>query len=124
MAVLLVVALGLLLAMSWRSLQRLEPVHTHIEELDRMRAAQLHAQELLLDMVSGARLVDPEQLQGLRIEIDEINAMRGERGFGTRSRLRRVHAVLGDTRSNPSEALAFTLNSLREFTTRHFLSTQ
>jgi len=109
-AVLLLIALALLVGMSWRSLQRLGPVHNHMTEVSRLEQASLNLQELLLQSLSQNKPIDPARVERLRHQLDQLITLDGHLSASTPQRLRRARASLKDV-SRP--ALVASLRQLR-----------
>jgi two-component system NtrC family sensor kinase len=70
-AVLVLVVLAGLVAVSWRSLERLQPVQRHLAHIGRIRQAGLGMEQALLQGLQGTRL-GPGELKRIREEVRAI----------------------------------------------------
>ncbi|MEJ2508595.1 MAG: HAMP domain-containing sensor histidine kinase [Gammaproteobacteria bacterium] len=119
-AVLLLIALALLVGMSWRSLQRLGPVHSHMTEVSRLEQTSLDLQELLLQSLSQNKPVDPTRVKHLRHQLDQLIAMNGHLSASTPERLRQARASLNQpSRASLAASLAQMRRILPEETSAH-----
>ncbi|OYV77688.1 MAG: hypothetical protein B7Z66_02940 [Chromatiales bacterium 21-64-14] len=112
-AALLAVALGLLVSLSWRSLQRLEPVHDHLLLMDHVQEAALDLQQLLVNRLTSARPTDPGLVRKLRAEVDAILARNNQLSPRTPSRLRRIRGLLANLDAQPPSTSLAALGLMR-----------
>ena len=112
-ALLLVVTLALLITKSWYSVQRLEPLKTHTELLDRLQSAGHHAQYVLIESFQRSTAVNTEQLGLLRTEIAQVRALSGYLHTQTAERLDQAERVLSEPTADPGQVLNTSLSQLR-----------
>ena len=109
----LAVTLGVLLAMSWSNVNRLHPVHRHMQQLNRLQHASLSLQEMLIEHLNESSPIDRTKLEGLRQEVVDIIAMESHLVPESPALLRQAQAILGDLSRDPREALIATLAQIR-----------
>ena len=73
--VLLMVALGLLMGMSWQSLRRIESVQAELAKLSLLQRTALHLEELLIAELATPEGVDQDGIGQVRGELDRIQAL-------------------------------------------------
>jgi len=112
-AVLLLIALSLLLSMSWRSLKRLEPMHQHLAVVSHVQATGLRLQEILLRSIHGDSPVDVAELVPLRIDINRILSVDADLSRDSRGRLQAVSILLTQLAPTPRLALITSLGLMR-----------
>jgi signal transduction histidine kinase len=110
-AVLMMTALAGLVAVSWRSLERIQPVQAHLAHIGRIQDVGLRMEETLFDGLRGAR-IDPADLARLRHDVEALVAL--DVHPQTRERLRQVMGRLDRAQANPVEVLSEALAELRE----------
>lgn len=113
-AILLVLALVLLTGTAWRSLQRLQPVHNHLSQLNRLQQVGLHLEEMLIEQISDNPMPDVGQSQGLRQEISRIIALQAHLVPQTPQHLQNARAALADLTQHPRSALIASLSAIRQ----------
>jgi two-component system NtrC family sensor kinase len=112
--VLLLLTLGLLLSMSWSSLHQLQPVHSHLKEVNRLHQTGLWLEEVFVDSLSVDTPVDRERLDILRSNVDELLDINNPLVPATPERLQKAQEALsGLTGSEPREVLLAILGELR-----------
>jgi two-component system NtrC family sensor kinase len=114
LAFLLVLAvLAGLVAVSWRSLERIRPVQAHLAYIARIQELGLAVEETLLKGLRGAP-IDPQKLARLHREVRQIAAAEGSLHPHTHERLERVAQLLERTPADPQKLLSETLSKLRQ----------
>jgi two-component system, NtrC family, sensor kinase len=114
LAGLLVVILLLGLVMiSWRSLDRLQPVQAHLAHIGHIEDAGLHLERTLLDGMRGSS-IDPAKLARLGQEIEEILTFEGSVHPDSHDRLAKIAERLEHPRTNLLEETFQNLNQLRD----------
>lgn len=111
---LLLIALTLLVGMSWRSLERLGPVHTHLIELSRLQQTSLNLQQMLQENLTKNVPINAERLAGLRKELDALIHLNAHLIASTPRHLEEARAALTRDADKPREALLATLGALRQ----------
>ncbi|MEJ2344235.1 MAG: ATP-binding protein [Gammaproteobacteria bacterium] len=112
-AVLLLIALSLLVSMSWRSLQRLQPMHEHLELVNEVQATGLHLQQVLVESIRDGTPITAGQIQELRHEVARIAALDGHMTTANITRLHRLQYLLAGLDSNDRVALIAALGLMR-----------
>ncbi len=108
-AVLLLLALALLVDLSRRDLERLQPMRAHLALVKRVQESELRLQEMALAGTSPS----PAALRQLRAELAATIAKGGHLVPGTPGRLQRAERLLADDGGPPKAGLAATLETLR-----------
>jgi len=111
--VLLFIALGLLLSMSWRSLERLEPVHKHRALVSRIEYAGLNIEQILVKSLGNKTPVDNRTVKRLRDQIAAVGTLDNYLAPETPERLRRIQDLLSDTRRTPQAKAVEALGLMR-----------
>ncbi|MCP5425373.1 MAG: HAMP domain-containing histidine kinase [Gammaproteobacteria bacterium] len=115
---LLLMALGLLIALSWQDSQRLDPVQKHITQLDRLRTVNLEINALALESLAKNSLVGEGILGKLADEIDRLNAQDSYLVESTADNLQDIVELLVDPDISPQRALVEGANRLRQVVSR------
>ena len=97
--VLLLLALGLLLAKSWRTLENLQPVEDHLEVLVQLQTTEQHLQRLVLAEVS------PLPWGLLQADVKRLYDMNGFIDLDSNDHLRNVRQVLNNADLNDHQRL-------------------
>ena len=111
-AVLALAVLAGLIAMSWRSLDRLRPVQTHLAHIARIQDVGLKMEETLLKGLRGAH-VDPAELVTLQHATKRIAALEGAMDPHTAERLDRIAQRIAQPDANAVGILFEALAELR-----------
>ena len=111
-ALLVLLALSGLVAMSWRNLERLQPVQEHLAHIARIQNVGLAMEQTLLEGLRGVQ-VGGEQLDELRGELREVAALEGALQPDTNRRLAGVAERIAATGPGALETLFETLAELR-----------
>jgi hypothetical protein len=106
MALLLMVALGLLVAMATRSLARLQPVHGHVAQLRQLQQATQRLDLLVLKAASGHAPLDRA---GLAAVADELTKLLGHTREADRRILKRLSSAAQGTDMGERQAIAVAL---------------
>lgn len=112
-AVLIVLVLGTLVGVSWRSLERLQPIQTHLEHIGRLQDVGLQFEQALLGGLRGRSIV-PGDLSTLREAVAEIIELEGAMHPDTGERLADIVRNLGHPEAEPLNGLFQALAQLRE----------
>jgi signal transduction histidine kinase len=110
---LLLLTLGLLLAMSWSSLERLQPVHRDLRDLNRLQETALAVQAIFTDSLSQDVPVAPARLSDLYQGVDELLTHDDSLLPSTRRYLQQARQALAAPVSEPRQALLATLTAIR-----------
>jgi two-component system NtrC family sensor kinase len=113
-AVFLMMTLGMLVTMSWHSLQRLDPVHKHLALASRIQQADLALQGLMVRSTHGDAVLDQEELKQLRRSLSEIAASDELLSPETPQRLKQISDLLSDPNQEPRRTLTATLGLMRD----------
>jgi two-component system, NtrC family, sensor kinase len=116
-SVFLAVSLGVLLVTSWNSVNRLQPVRRHMEQLSRLQEAGLNLQEMLVGHLGGNKPIETAKLEVLRQEVGDIIALDSHLVPTSPVLLREAQATLGDLAGDPREALIAVLAQIRKVVT-------
>lgn len=115
-AALLLIALGLLLSMSWRSLERLEPVQQHRALVSRIENAGLNLEQVLVKSIGSKKPVSEQTLRQLRSQFAAVGTLDNYLAPKTPARMKRIETLLSDRRGSPRtkaiEALGLMRNVL------------
>jgi two-component system NtrC family sensor kinase len=113
--VLLMLSLTLLVGMSWRNLQRLHPVHRHLEQLSSLQQTGLRLEELLVNQLAENPVADTANMQLVRGEIGHILAVDTHLVPATAHNLQTARDALADVNLNrdPRRALIASLTTIR-----------
>lgn len=114
--VLILVVLVGLVAMSWRSLDRLRPVQQHLADIARIQDVSLSMEETLLKGLRGTR-ISPEELDTLRQQVVEIASVEGMIGLDTSQRLNHIAQRISQSASENVAMLSGTLAQMRSVLT-------
>lgn len=109
---LLLVALGLLVGMSWQSLQRLELVQAQLTQLGLLQRTALHLEELLIAELATPGGVDPNTIRQVHRELDQIQSLEHEVEPEIAQLLQAARLALGAVDENPRDALIASLTSI------------
>lgn len=110
---LMLVALGLLIALSWRDSQRLEQVQKHIAQLDRLHAVEL-AINAALESASENSLINVALASDFADAIHGLRARDGYLAASTAETLAEIARLLIDPEVAPQRALVKSANRLRQ----------
>lgn len=113
-AVLLLLALTMLVGLSWRDLRRLAPMRTHLALIKQVQDSELQLQRLVLHSAEGGRPPSPATLRRLRARLAAVVAEGAHLIPETPGRLRQIEGMLEDSRHATEAGLATTLDALRQ----------
>lgn len=113
-AVLLLIALSLLVAMSWRSLQRLEPMREHLALVDQVQRTGMRLQQLLIRSIRDNAPLQPRQVRAIRDDVDRALALNGRMDETNLKRLRKLRNLLTGLPNTPQTDLIQALNIMRQ----------
>ena len=120
-ALVLMVLVGLV-AVSWRGLERIQPVQAHLAYIGHIQDVALNMEQTLLLGLRGSRIA-PADLDDLRTQVERLTSLENPVHPETRDRLLVVANVLAKDHPEPMELLIKTLAELREvlaFERRHY----
>ncbi|MET0090551.1 MAG: ATP-binding protein [Candidatus Thiodiazotropha sp.] len=106
-------ALTGLVAMSWRSLDRLHPVQAHMLNMGQIEEVGLSLEQTLLKALRGVTL-DPAELQALKQQVVQISQMEGTLHPQTSQRLNAIVDSLQTDSPNRMQMLLNALGQLRD----------
>lgn len=114
LASLLVLAvLAGLVAVSWRGLDRIRPVQTHLAHIARIQDLGLGMEQTLLAGLRGTR-IEPVELERLHSDMGKLVALEGHLLHPqSQERLSQAAQRIAATRADPMEVLLETLSRLR-----------
>lgn len=111
-AVLLLVVLGLLVGMSWRSLQRLEPLHAHLAKLGLLQRTVHDIEELLIGQLANRGPADPQRTRQVSAELAQVEALEPRMEPQTLQMLESTRQVLGSVDGNSRDVLLSGLTTI------------
>ena len=111
--VLLLSAIGIMVGMSWRNTHRLQPVHKHLLEMNRLQQAGLELEELLLPVLTGKSTADRNQIRLIKNQLDNILELNTYLSSDSSRLLDQARQTLGNITSNPRQDLIASLASIR-----------
>ena len=111
-ALLLMLALGLMLLTSVRSMERLKPVHRHLANLHVLQIAMLDTQEAVLESTKRAGAVSAERLATLRNDVKRLISLKGYLEAETSGRLEKIAELLAVADATGADLLADDLSAL------------
>ena len=112
-AILVLTVLVGLVAVSWRGLERIQPVQAHLAYIGRIQDVALNMEQTLLLGMRGSQ-IQPEDLEDLRNQVEALTSLENQLHPETRERLLSVAGILAREHPNPMEMLIKTLAQLRE----------
>ncbi len=112
-AVLLLLALGLLLSMSWHSLERLRPVQQHRALVSRIENAGLNLEQILVRSLGNKKPVDERTLRQLRSQIAAVGTVDSYLAPRTPARMKRIQTLLSNTQQAPRTKAIEALGLMR-----------
>ncbi|MFO1431001.1 MAG: ATP-binding protein [Candidatus Competibacteraceae bacterium] len=93
---LLLLTLGVLLTLSWSSLHRLQPVHTHLREINRLHQTGLWLEETFVSSLLLGAPIEKERLNSLRAHLDKLLEMTEPLVAATPERLQKLQQTLDE----------------------------
>ncbi|MGD8587649.1 MAG: ATP-binding protein [Chromatiales bacterium] len=112
-AILVLTVLVGLVVVSWRGLERIQPVQAHLAYIGRIQDVALDMEQTLLLGLRGNH-IQQAYLDDLRRQVDQLMVLENPLHPATRQRLLRVVDSLTKDQPNPMELLINTLAQLRE----------
>ena len=113
-AVVLLLLVGLLVAVAWRGLVRLEPVQDHLEHLSLLQEVSIAAEQALAESQSEGQSVSASDLQSISGSLAKLIALDRHRSAETPEQLRHAQKLLADNTVIPRRRLANALVVLRK----------
>ncbi len=110
---LLLIALGMLLSMSWSSLERLEPVQSHRALVSRIENAGLNLEQILVESLGNKTPVSEKTLQQLRNQIAAVRAIDSYLAPETPARMKQIQDLLSDSHRTPQAKAVDALGLMR-----------
>ena len=111
---LLIIALALQVATSWKAHTQLAPVKEHIAMMVRLQGVNLDLQRILIEILAGGGVLTGNEREQLRNELKAILGLQGHLVADTPQTVADAHAVLADAAIHPTEALTLALGHLRK----------
>ena len=111
--VLLLIALGLLLSISWHSLERLQPVQNHRALVSRIENTGLNLEQILVESLSKKMPVNEKTLDQLRAQIFALGTLDSHLAPGTPARIKKIQELLSDVHRTPQSKAVDTLRLMR-----------
>lgn len=118
--VVLLTTIGIMVTMSWRNLHRLQPVHKHLVELNRLQQIRLALDEILEPVLSENAAIDLEKILDLKDQIKEITVVNTYLDPDTPRMLNKSRQVLETISQNPTEQLLACLTTIRSVLTAEY----
>lgn len=112
-AILLLIALVLLLSISWRSLERLEPVQHHRALVSRIESTGLNLEQILVKSLSDNRPVNEKTLDELSDQIRTVGTLDSYLSPETPARMKQIQELLSDPRGTPQSKALDALRLMR-----------
>ncbi len=112
-AILVLTVLGALVAVSWRGLERIQPVQAHLAYIGLIQDVALSMEQTLLVGLRGSR-IQAADLTRLREQVRQLTTMQNHLHPETWVRLEGIANTLDEPQSDPVELLVKTLAQLRE----------
>lgn len=117
-AVLLLSAMILMVSMSWRSMQRLQPVHQHLAEVTRLQQAGLGLEEMLLPVLAPSLApdnpADKNQVRLIKKQIDNILVSNARLAPDSSRLLDKARRALDNIEARPKKNLIDSLALIRQ----------
>ncbi len=114
LGVLLLGAAVLLVATSWRGMQRLQPLNAHLADLSRVQETGLRIQDTLIDILEHGGSAPAARVAALRTQLHALVAENTALVPATRARLAAVDHLLERLQQQPDRALiTATIKQLR-----------
>lgn len=111
---LLALVLVIQLVLSWMAHAQLEPVNSHLAQVNRLQMLNFEMQRELLERLNDAGMLTAGERQQMRDEIDAILGLQASLSEDTPQALARARDVLGDSRVESGQALIVALSHLRK----------
>lgn len=105
--------LATLVAMSWRNLERLQPVQDHLTHITRIQDVGLNIEQVLLKSLRGGQLSQAEMAK-LRQQVLEVATLEGSLYPMSNQRLQQMAERMQEAQSNPLELLFKTLTEVKQ----------
>lgn len=113
-ALLILVALGLLLGVSWHTQNHLQPVHNHLVEISRLQEASLYIQNVLVEHLGQQKAIEENHLTMLRSRLEAILTLDHHLDSTTPQHLQRVRQMLTTQTEHPRETLTTALEAVTD----------
>lgn len=111
-ALLVLLVLAGLVAMPWRSLDRLQPVQAHLAHIARLQSVSLNMEQILLNGLRGVR-ASRDELEQLRQEVLDIAGFKGEAHPDSGQRLDQIAGQITPSGFASIEAMVELLARIR-----------
>jgi two-component system, NtrC family, sensor kinase len=112
-ALLVALALATLVVVAWRSLDRFEPIHTHLEHVQRLQKTTLDLERLLDHSLRAGQPIDLAALRPLGDDIGDLAEFEGSLAPGTQELLERASKRASAPGSDATAAVAKTVEELQ-----------
>ena len=117
-ALVLTLALGTLSLFTWLDFKRIESIRAHVNRTSLLEDSVVVLKDLQLRLASGEHTSDPEKLQAVRADLDQIPVKGAPVGTYMRERLDQLKRLLAQAETQPTTALPATLALLGEMLER------
>ena len=117
-ALVLTLALGTLSLFTWLDFKRIESIRAHVNRTSLLEDSVVVLKDLQLRLASGEHTSDPEKLQTVRADLDQIPVKGAPVGAYMRERLDQLKRLLAQAETQPATALPATLALLGEMLER------
>jgi two-component system NtrC family sensor kinase len=116
----LLTTIGIMVTMSWRNLHRLQPVHKHLAELNRLQQIRLALDETLEPALAGDAIITPEKIQEIKGQINELSDDNTYLDPDTPKMLNEASQALETINQDPAEQLLACLAAIRAVVTEEY----
>jgi signal transduction histidine kinase len=109
----LLLALLLLVTNAWRGIERLQPVHNHLDRITRLQATSQHLQKILLDHLLENNDISATSLKDIHSDLDKLlNSMDQQADKAVVAPLRQAQQAVDHPSGTRKQALIEALNKL------------
>lgn len=119
--VLLLTTIGTMEIMSWRNMQRLQPVHNHLAELNRLQQIQLDLDELQETVLVRNTDIDSGKLNDIVEQIDDVKTLNTNLASDTLRKLDKSRQLLQGA-TNSIDQVSESLAIIRAVLVKEFLA--
>ena len=110
---LLLTTIGAMVTMSWRNLQRLQPVHKHLTVLNQLQQIRLSLDEVLEPALTGKSTIDIGDVKRIDTDITELAVLNTHLDPDTPRQLSEASKALESNLQHPKDQLLTALSSIR-----------
>jgi two-component system NtrC family sensor kinase len=113
-AALLALSLALLLASAWRGMERLQPLHEHLNRMTQTEAIAMHIETILIDHLNTKTEISADAIKDVHGDIEKMLSADGKKlGPDIRTSLQHAQQALSDNTLPPLSAITIALNELK-----------